>query len=186
MQSLSAPEPPTILPGRLDANSSLHQPRHNSGRGPCRVGKSSIGSLQDASLQAQEQAESFPDSDRIAPASESRSLSEQTPLKHFASEERTRQKFQEQVPPSTQLRQAVSQLRAEIMTLQKVVRKLAELTLSELPPTLGAELADACAKHSSNNNNTNDDNNNTNNNNHTNHNNNNNDTDNNKTVESLA
>ena len=178
LQSLGASDPPTPLPGGVDARSSLQLPQYNLGGASCRVDRSSIGSLQDASLQAQEQAKSFPDLDRIAPASESKSLSEQTPLKHFASEEGTRQKLQEQVPLPTQLWEAVSQLRAEIETLQKVVRKLAELTLGEVPPTLGAELADACAQHS-NNNNTNDDNNNTNNN-HTNNNNNNNDNDNNK------
>ena len=185
LRSLGAPATPITLPGVGDARSSPQLPQHNLGRGSCRVGKSSIGSLQEASLQAQELAESFPFSFGIAPASRMRrSLSESNPLRHFAFEEGTRHKLQqEQVPPPTQLWEAVSQLRAEIMTLQKMVRKLAELTLGELPPTLGAELADACAQHSdNNNNNTNDDNNNTNNtnNNLTNNNNNNNDNDNNK------
>ena len=66
------------------------------------------------------------------------------------------------------------------MTLQKVVRKLAELTLGELPPTLGKELADACAQHNNNNDNNTNDNNNNYNNNHTHNNNNNNDNNNNK------
>ena len=170
--SLRASARPTNLPGPGDARASLHHPQDNLGdRKPgvaYRVGKHSRGSLHRASFQAQELVESFPDLDRIAPASGFKSLSEKAPPKHFAFEEKTRQKLQEQVPPPTLLRQAVSQLRAEIMTLQKVVRKLADLTLGELPPTLKNEFAETCAKHSDNNNNTN-------NNNITNNNNNNND-----------
>ena len=174
MSSLSAPEPPTNLPGRLEANSSLHQPQHNLGRGPCRVGKSSIGSLQDASLQAQELAVSLPDLDGIAPAlaTGKESLSEQIPLKHLAFEEGTRQKLQEQVPPPTQLRHMMLQLRDAIVTLHQVVHSLeAELAKDE--------------DEKKQNNNQNNSNNTTNNNNHTannnnNNNNNNNDNDNNK------
>ena len=185
MSSLSAPEPPINLPGRLEASSSLHQPQHNLGGASCRVDRSSIGRLQDASLQAQKLAVSFPDLDGIAPAlaTEKESLSATTPLRQLASEESTRQKLQEQVPPPTQLRHMMLQLGDVIEILQKVVRKLAEFTLGEVPPTLGAELAEACAKHSNKNNNTDDDNNNNNtnnNNNQTNNNNNNNDNDNNK------
>ena len=122
MQSLGAPETPIILPGVLDARSSLHHPQNNLGNNKpgvaCRVGKHSRGSLQKASLQAQKQAESFPVQDRIAPASKgkslTRSLSEPTPLKHFAFEESTRQQLQQEVPPPTQLWHVVSQLRAEM------------------------------------------------------------------------
>ena len=169
MQCLRASEPPITLPGVLDARSSLHLPQDNLGRKPgvaYRVGKHSRGSLHRASFQAQKRAVSFPDLDRIAPASKIRSLSEQTPLKHFASEEGTRQKLQ-QTPPPTQLWHVVLQLRAEIGTLQQVVRHLAELTFGKENPH-SAELDQ--------------DNNNNNNINNTNNNNdNNNDNDNNKT-----
>ena len=192
MHSLGATDLPISLPGKVETRPSLHHPKNNLGlkkEGVTgRVDQNSRGSLHRASFQAQEQ-------DRL--------LFEPTPLRQLAFEEGTEQtrslaesnlplqhalgggtsqKLQE-VPPPTQLRQAVSQLRAEIMTLQKVVRKLAELTQGELPPTLGKELADACAKHNdnknkNNNNNTRDDNNNHHNN-HT-HNNNNNNNNNNK------
>ena len=177
MSSLSAPEPPIELPGRLEANSSLHHPQHNLGRGSCRVGKSSLGSLQEANLQGQRLAESFPTTIGIAPALATRkeSLSEPTPLRQLcASEERTGQKLQEQVPLPTQLRHMMLQLKDAIATLHQVMH------------SLEAELADACAQHSdnnnnnNNNNNTDDDNNTNNNNNHTTSNNNNNDNDNNK------
>ena len=136
LQSLGAPDTPINLPGGVDARSSLQLPQHNLGRASCRVDRSSIGSLQDASLQAQKLAESFPTTIGIAPAlaTEKESLSATTPLRQLASVESTRQELQEQVPPPTQLWQAVFQLRAEIETLQKVVRKLAELTLGEVPP----------------------------------------------------
>ena len=130
LQSLGAPATPTNLPGRGDARSSLQLAQHNLGhRRPgvaYRVSKHSRGSLQRMSSRAQKQAVSFPDLDRIAPASENRSLSEQTPLKHFASEERTRQLLKE-APPTTQLRHVVAQLRAELCALQHVVQQLAEL-----------------------------------------------------------
>ena len=77
---------------------------------------------------------SFPDLDGIAPAlaTGKESLSEQTPLKHFASEEGTRQKLQEQVPPPTQLKHMMLQLRDAIATLHQVVHSLeAELAKDE-------------------------------------------------------
>ena len=168
MQSLGASETPTILPGVLDARSSLHQPHNNLGNNKpgvaCRVDKHSRGSLQKASFQAQELAESFPVLDRTATASKgkslTRSLSETTLPQHLALEESTRQ-LQQQVPPPTQLWHVVSQLRAEIVNLQLVVRHLAELTFSKVPPTLGAELGEEEVVHNKTNNNNN--NNNTNN-----------------------
>ena len=176
MSSLSAPEPPINLPGRLEANSSLHHPQHNLGRGSCRVGKSSIGSLQEASLQAQKLAESFPSTIGIAPAlaTGKESLSEQTPLKHLASEEGTRQKLQEQVPPPTQLRHMMLQLRDAIATLYQVVHSLAaELAKDEderIQNTQPKRQQRQQHHHDNNNNTTN----------HTTNNNNNNDNDNNK------
>ena len=161
MQDLGATATPTTIPGCGEARPSLHQPRHNWGRGPCRVGKASLGSLQEASFLAQEPAESFPDH-RTAPAYHQKrpreSLSETAPPKHFAFEEKTRHKLYPEHPP-TQLRDMMLQLGYVTETLQKVVRKLAELTLGEVPPTLGAELAaDGCKQ---NNNNDDDNNNNT-------------------------
>ena len=148
MQSLGASETPTNLPGVLDARSSLHRPDNLGNNRPgvaCRVGRHSKGSLQKASFQAQEQAESFTVLDRTAPASKGkslrRSLSEPTPLKHFAFEEGTRQKLQQHVPPPTQLWHVVLQLRAEIITLQHVVRHLAKLTFGKENPQ-GAELGE--------------------------------------------
>ena len=141
VQSLGASATPTNIPGRGDARSSLHHPQHNLGRKPgvaYRVGKHSRGSLHRASFPAQELAESFPDH-RTAPASQQKSpresLSERTPLKHFASEERPRQKLYPEHPP-TQLRHML-QLAGVTETLQKVVRKLAELTLGEVPHLRG-------------------------------------------------
>ena len=118
MHSLRASETPITLPGVLDARSSLHHPQHNLDnlRVAYRVDKHSRGSLQKASFQAQKQAVSFPVQDRIAPALQSksltRSLSEPTPLRHFAFEESTRQQLQQHVPPPTQLWHVVFQLRA--------------------------------------------------------------------------
>ena len=104
LQSLGATEGPTTLPGSFDARSSLQLPQDNLGRGAACRNKRSKKSLQEAGFRAQKQAESFPDLDGTAPASkERRSLSEQPPLRHFAFEERTRQKLQH-VPPPTQLR----------------------------------------------------------------------------------
>ena len=127
--SLRASARPTILPGPGDARASLHQPRSNMGRGTCRVGKSSLGSLQEASFLAQKLAASFPDH-RTAPASTQKSpresLSENAPPKHFAFEEKTKQKFYPEHPP-TQLRDMMFQLDGVTMALQKVVRKFAEL-----------------------------------------------------------
>ena len=159
--SLRASARPTNLPGPGDARASLHHPHNNLGRKPgvaYREGKHSRGSLHRASFQAQKQAESFP-AYRTAPASPQentrRSLSEKTPLKHFASEEKTRQKLHPEHPP-TQLRDMMFQLEGVTETLQKVVRKLAELTLGKVPPTLGAELAaDDCRQNNNNNNNNN-------------------------------
>ena len=145
LQSLRASDPPTNLPGGVDARSSLQLPQDNLGRKPgvaYRVGKHSRGSLHRASFHAQKQAESFPDLDRIAPASGFKSLSEQTPLKHFASEEGTRQKLHPDHPP-TQLWHVVLQLRAEMKTLQRLVRDLAQLTLGKVPNTLGGR---ACSR----------------------------------------
>ena len=180
LQSLRASDLPTNLPGSVDARSSLQLPQDNLGRKPgvaYRVGKHSRGSLHRASFQAQKQAECFPDSDRIAPASESKSLSEQTSLKHFASEEGTRQKLHPEHPP-TQLWHVVLQLRADIKTLQRMVRNLAQLTLGKVSNTLRAELAEDERKQDNNNNNNNTNHNSNNNNN--NNNDHNNDNDNNK------
>ena len=181
MQALGATATPTTLPGCGETRPSLHQPRSNKGRGTCRVGKSSLGSLHRASFHghAQEQAVIFPDLDRIDPASGFESLSENAPPKHFAFEEKTGHKLYPEHPP-TQLRHMMLQLDSVTETLQKVVSKLAELMRGELPPTLEKEpAADDCRQN--NNNNNDDDNNttNTNNNNHTTNNDNNNDNDNN-------
>ena len=169
LQSVRASETPIFLPGVLDARSRLQLPQDNLGKKPgvaYRVGKHSRGSLHRASFQAQKQAESFPDLDRIAPASEFKSLSDQTPLKHLASEEGTRQKLHPEHPP-TQLWHAVLLLGAEMKTLQRLVRDLAQLTLGKVPNTLGAELAaDDCRQNNNNNNTTTHNNNNNNNNNH--------------------
>ena len=115
----------------------------------CRVDKHSIESLQKASFKAQKQAESFPIHLGIAPASKgkslTRSLSEPTPLRHLAFEESTRQQLQQQVPPPTQLWHVVSQLKAELCTLQNVVRQLAMLqsvAFSKKEDNLQAELGE--------------------------------------------
>ena len=161
LQSLGASDPPISLPGGVDARSSLQLPQHNLGGASCRVDRSSIGSLQEASEQAQELAVSFPDLDGTAPAladEKRRSLSATTSLRQLASEESTRQKLQEQVPPPTQLWSVVTQLRAEIEALHQVVRKLAELTFGKVPPTLGAELEEESAHNKTNRNNNNNDN----------------------------
>ena len=167
MHSLGASETPMIFPGVLDARSSLHHTQDNLGNNKpgvaCRVDKHSRGSLQKTNFHAQKQAVSFLVQDRIAPASKgkslTRSLSEPTPLRHFAFEESTRQQLQQQVPPPTQLWHVVFQLRAEIEALQKVVRQLAGLSFSkEIPHTLGAELEEDGA-HNQTNNNTNNNNN---------------------------
>ena len=172
MHSLRAPEPPIILPGVLDDHSSLHHP-NNLGNKPgvaCRVDRQSRGSLQEASLPAQKLAESFPVLDRTAPAlhgkSLTRSLSEPTPLRQLAFEEGTRQKLQQHDPPPTQLRYVVSQLRAELCTLQHVVRQLAELQSVACSKTRdNIELEETSAHNQTNNNNSDNNNNNNNNNN---------------------
>ena len=129
LQSLGATGGPTTLPGSSDARSSLQLPQSNLGEGAA-YRKRSKKSLQEASFRAQKQAESFPTTIGIAPASKGRrSLSEQPPLRHFVFEERTRHKLQH-VPPPTQLSQELSQLRAEIASLQKTVRQLAEMSFS--------------------------------------------------------
>ena len=62
MQSLGASDTPKNSPGVVDARSSLHLPQDNLGDNKpgvaCRVDKHSRGSLQKASFQAQELAES--------------------------------------------------------------------------------------------------------------------------------
>ena len=132
LQSLGASDPPTKLPGGVDARSSLQLPQHNLGRASCRVDRSSIGSLQDASLQAQKLAESFPTTIGIAPAlaTGKESLSATTPLRQLASEESTRQELQDQVPPPTQLRHMMFQLSDVIATLHRVAKHLAELLVA--------------------------------------------------------
>ena len=201
LQRLGATEEPTTLPGSFDARSSLQQPQHNLGRGSCRVGRSSIGSLQEASKQAQKRAVSFPFSNGTAPALLRRSLSERTPLRQLcAFEERTGQKLQnqDQDPPPTQLEHMMLQLSDAIATLRQVAIHLAELTCSQSRDSLEAELAKAKGEPNTNNknnnnkedrtdNNHNNNNTNTNNNNNNNNNNNDNNKDNdNKTVKSLA
>ena len=193
LQSLRASDPPMPLPGGVDARSSLQHPQHNLGGASCRVDRSSIGSLQGASQQAQKLAESFPDLDGTAPAladEKERSLSETTPLRQLcAFEESTRQKLQnqDQDPPPTQLKHMMLQLRDAIATLQQVAKHLAELTCSQLREhSLDAELAKEKGEPNTNNKNNNNNNKNKtyNNNNNTTTNNynndNNNDTDNNK------
>ena len=132
LQSLGATEGPTTLPGSFDARPSLQQPQHNLGD---KIGgayrKHSKRTLQWKSSRAQKQAESFPTTIGIAPASKDRrSLSELPPLGQLALEERTRHKLQH-VPPPTQLSQELSQLRAEIANLQKTVRQLARMSFSK-------------------------------------------------------
>ena len=163
LQSLGAPNTPITLPGGVDARSSLQLPKHNLGRGSCRVGKSSIGSLQKMSSRAQKQAVSFPDLDRIAPAYNlRRSSSEPTLPQHFALEERTRQLLKND-PPPTQLSHVVAQLRAELCTLQHVVRQLAELqSVACSKKRDNIELGKNSAHNKTNNNNNDDDNNNNN------------------------
>ena len=164
MQSLGASETPMTLPGVLDAHSSLHHPHHNLDNlgVACRVDKHSRGSLQKASFQAQKQAVSFPIHLGITPASKgkslTRSLSEPTPLRHFAFEESTRQQLQQLVPPPTQLLDVVSQLRAELCTLQNVVRQLAELqsvACSKTGDNIQAERGEEEGAHNNNNTNNN-------------------------------
>ena len=130
LQNLGATGGPTTLPGSSDARSSLQLPQSNLGEGAA-YRKRSRNSLQEANFRAQKQAESFPTTIGIAPASKDRrSLSELPPLGQFAFEERTRHKLQ-QVPPPTQLSQELSQLRAAIATLQKTVRQLAGMSFSK-------------------------------------------------------
>ena len=108
------------------------------------------------SSRAQKQAVSFPDLDRIAPAYNlrRRSLSEPTLPQHFALEERTRQ-LQKNDPPPTQLSHVVAQLRAELCTLQHVVRQLAELQSVACSKTRdNIELGENSAHNKTNNNTT--------------------------------
>ena len=143
MQRLGATATPTTLPGlwrrppKLASTTVQHGKRNLQGR------QVLFRKPPGGKLPAQELAESFPDH-RTAPASHQKSpresLSARTPLKHFASEERPRQQLYPEHPPH-QLRDMMFQLGEVTKTLQKVVRKLAELTLGEVPPTLGAELA---------------------------------------------
>ena len=191
LQCLRASDPPIPLPGGVDARSSLQHPQHNLGGASCRVDRSSIGSLQGASQQAQKLAESFPELDGTAPAladEKERSLSETTPPRQLcAFEESTRQKLQnqEQDPPPTQLEHMMLQLSDAIATLQQAAKHLAELTCSQLREhSLVAELAKEEGEPNTNNNNNNNNNEDKNNNNNTtnNYNNDNNkDNDNNKT-----
>ena len=145
----------TSSPGLPDARSSLPLPQSNLGKEPggAYTGKPSRGSLHRASFhrQVQELAESLP-SHRLAPASPTRktSVSEKAPPKHLALEEETRHKLATEHPP-TQFRDMIFQLDGVTETLQKVVRKFAELVLGELPPTLRGELAANDCKQDNNN-----------------------------------
>ena len=177
VHSLRATGHAKTLPGMTDARSSLHH--HNNNLGGVAFRKHSRNSLQDAGfrIRAQKQVESFPT--RIAPTlQKKRSLSERTLLGHLALGEQTGQLL-EHVPPSPQLEQLdlvsawacsheLSQLRAEIATLQETVRQLA-----------GQSFSKKMAENTNNNNTNNIDNNNTNNTNNNNNNDDNNDNDNN-------
>ena len=156
LQSLGAPDPPTILPSGVDARSSLQLPQYNLGSA-CRVGKH-LRSLQKKSSRAQKQAVSFPGY-RTAPAYNlRRSLSEMTLPQHLALEEKTRQKLLQNDPPPIQLSHVVAQLRAELCTLQHVVRQLAELqSVACSKKRDNIELGENSARNKTNNNNNDDD-----------------------------
>ena len=145
VHSLRATDRAKISPGTIDARSSLHQHNHNLGGAAFR--KRSRNSLQDASFRhsAQKQVVSFPTPIGIAPTlQEERSLSVRPLLGHLALGEQTGQ-LPEHVPPSPQLEQldlvsawacshGLSQLRAEIATLQETVRQLAGHSFSKKMP----------------------------------------------------
>ena len=163
-----------ISPCRPDARSSFQLQDHNLGNkkgGAGKVAQPSTGSLHRASFpQAQDQEEL---------------LFEPSPLRHFASGERTEQtslaeanlplhlalegetsQTRKAAPPPPQLDSdklelvMLFQLGERIAKLQQDVGSLAELMDSQLRHhILSAELGEACAKHTDNNNNNNNDNN---------------------------
>ena len=137
--SLGDPEETTNLPGLLDARSSFHQGHNNLGRVSSR--KHSLGSLQDASFGAQRRAGNHPTSIGMVPASKSNKSFPERPLSgHFALREQAG-KLRREVPPSPQTQldlvpawaceHELSQLRAEIVTLQEAVRQLAGQSFSK-------------------------------------------------------
>ena len=142
-----------------DASPSLQRHNHNLGtrKGGVTsgVGWHSTKSLHCASLDADMRAVSFPDLDRVAPALQKGSLSEQSPPQPFAGEEGTNKLTD--VPPPPPLQLDLDQLRAVIMAMEIAVKELAEHSFGE--------------QDGEHNNNTNNNNNNTNNNNNNNNNN---------------
>ena len=140
LQSLGTPGTPTIIPGCADAHPSL-QLQNNLGIRKAWRNRSSKQSLQNASFKAQRRAMSFPGTNGTALASKG-SLAERPHLEHFALGEEARPKLpRRNVPPSPQTQldlvpawaynNELSQLRAEIMTLQEAVRELADRSFSK-------------------------------------------------------
>ena len=150
------------LPGKVDARSSLLLHNHNLGivRAAC-PDKRSHKSLHRAS--SKRLAMSFPSTIGIALASRKRSLAEQPHPEHLALGEEARPKLPEENPPSPQLDlvsawvcgHELSQLRAEIATLQEAVRQLAGQSFSKT-------MAETNTNNNNNNNNNTDNNNNNN------------------------
>ena len=167
VQSLRAPTLPINIPGRGEAQASLHHPWSNWVREASR--KLSHRSLQEASLGrlSQDITASLPFY-RFAPElvleqKKRKSLAEKAPLEHLALEGET-SKLRKRHPPQQQLDSDKLELVIlELEALQKVVRQLAG---SRLPPTLPEKLAENNCKQdsdsSNNNNNNNTDNNNNN------------------------
>ena len=174
LQSVRASGCAKPLPSTADARSHLKLPQDNLGGVSSR--KHSLGSLQDASFKAQRLARNCPTTIGAVPASKSnKSFPERTLSGHFALREQAGKLDRRSVPPSPQTQldlvpawaynNKLSQLRAEIETLQEAVRQLAGQSFSK----------------SKANNNNNDTNTNNNNNNHNNNHDANNDNDNNTT-----
>ena len=135
-------EPPAWPnPCQVDARSSFHQGHNNLGGVSSR--KHSLSSLQDASFKAQRLARNCPTTIGAVPASKSNKSLPERPLSgHFALKERAGKLSRRKcptLPPSPQLdlvpawacEHEMSQLRAEIVTLQEAVRQLAGQSFSK-------------------------------------------------------
>ena len=174
LQSVRASGCAKPLPSTADARSHLKLPQDNLGGVSSR--KHSLGSLQDASFKARRLARNCPTTIGAVPASKcDKSFPEQTLSGHFALRERAGKLGRRSVPPSPQTQldlvpawaynNELSQLRAEIMTLQEAVRELADRSFSKSKAdNTNNNNNDTNTNNDNNNNNNNDDNNDNNNN----------------------